>query len=236
MDFTDRVALVVGGASGIGLAVRERLENAGASVVWADVSPGTDGEQCDIQDEHQVEALVDSVLERFGHLDLAVNAAGISGTSALIADRATSDWDAMIAINLSGTFFCLREELRAMLKNGSGSIVSISSAGGLSGVPTLAHYSASKFGVIGLTKSAALEYAERNIRVNAICPGPINTPMLRNWSGTPGALEELGKQTPLGRLGEPTEVADAALWLLSDEASYVTGIALEVDGGSAAHR
>jgi NAD(P)-dependent dehydrogenase (short-subunit alcohol dehydrogenase family) len=142
----------------------------------------------------------------------------------------------MLAVNLTGTFFCLRAELRAMMTNESGSIVSISSAGGLSGVPTLAHYSAAKFGVIGLTKSAAQEYAEQGIRVNAVCPGPINTPMLKNWSGTPGALEELGKQTPLGRLGEPKEVADAVLWLLSDEASYVTGIALEVDGGSAARR
>jgi NAD(P)-dependent dehydrogenase (short-subunit alcohol dehydrogenase family) len=236
MDLTDRVALVVGGASGIGYAVRERLQDAGATVVWADVARGSGVEPCDIRDERQVDLMVSSVVGKYGRLDFAVNAAGISGTSALLADRSTSEWNEMLAVNLSGTFFCLRAELRAMMTNKSGSIVSISSAGGLSGVPTLAHYSAAKFGVIGLTKSAAQEYAERGIRVNAVCPGPINTPMLKNWSGTPGALEELGKQTPLGRLGEPKEVADAVLWLLSDDASYVTGIALEVDGGSAARR
>jgi NAD(P)-dependent dehydrogenase (short-subunit alcohol dehydrogenase family) len=236
MNFSNRVALVVGGASGIGLAVKVRLEEAGASVVWADVKKAPGGEQCDIRDENQVDALVKSVVDRFGRLDFAVNAAGISGTSALLGDRTTPEWNEMMAINLSGIFFCLRAELNAMAKNRSGSIVSISSAGGLAGVPTLAHYSAAKFGVIGLTKSAALEYADQGIRVNAVCPGPINTPMLQHWSGTPGALEELGRQTPLGRLGEPEEVADGVLWLLSDEASYVTGLALEVDGGSAARR
>ena len=151
-------------------------------------------------------------------------------------DMTTDEWNRMIAVNLSGVFFCMHAELRAMNPDG-GSIVNVSSNAGIGGVPQMPHYSASKFGVLGLTKSAALEFATEGIRVNAICPGSIRTPQLRRWhGGTDEDFEATGRHWPMGRLGEPQEIANAAVWLLSDESSYMTGFALEIDGGGAAHR
>jgi NAD(P)-dependent dehydrogenase (short-subunit alcohol dehydrogenase family) len=236
MSFEGKVAIVTGGASGIGRATVSRLRDAGARVVPVDIAEAPGVERCDVTDEASVDGAVASVVERFGRLDLAANAAGISGTSALMADMTTAEWQRMMAVNLTGVFYCLRAELRAMLAGGGGSIVSVSSGGGIGGVPTLSHYSAAKFGVLGLTKSAALEYVDRGIRVNAVCPGPIRTPMLRGWTGSDEAFEAMGQMTPMKRLGEPEEVANGIVWLLSDDASYVTGLGLEVDGGGAASR
>jgi NAD(P)-dependent dehydrogenase (short-subunit alcohol dehydrogenase family) len=162
--------------------------------------------------------------------------AGTSGTYANVAEATTESWRQTLQVNLDAVFFCLRAELHAMLASGNGgSIVNVASSAGKMGVPGLAAYSASKHGVIGLTKSAALEVARDGIRVNAVCPGTIRTPMLRGFvGGDEETLEKMGRRAPIGRIGEPEEVAEAIVWLCSDAASFVTGHALEADGGVAA--
>ncbi|MGV3759107.1 MAG: SDR family NAD(P)-dependent oxidoreductase [Actinomycetota bacterium] len=229
--------MVTGGGSGIGAAVVAGLRAAGATVIAAGLQPRVDEdvEPVDVTDEAAVDALVTSVVERHGRLDLAANVAGTSGTYARVVDTGTEDWRRTLAVNLDGVFFCLRAELRAMTAAGHGSIVNVASSAGRMGVPGLAAYSASKHAVLGLTKSAALEAAHEGIRVNAVCPGSVRTPMLRSFvGGDEAALEKMGRRAPIGRLGEPDEIAAAVLWLLSDAASFVTGSAVEVDGGVAA--
>ena len=201
-----KVALVTGGASGIGAATVEQLRKRGAFVVVADIASDV---PVDVTDASAVGALVERIVEEHGRLDLAVN--------------------------LDAVFFCLRAELRAMRANGHGAIVNVASSAGTMGVPGLSAYSASKHGVIGLTKSAALEVARENIRVNAVCPGTIRTPMLRGFvGGDDETLEKMGRRAPIGRIGEPSEIAAAVVWLLDDAASFVTGSVVEVDGGVAA--
>jgi NAD(P)-dependent dehydrogenase (short-subunit alcohol dehydrogenase family) len=234
-DLEGRVALVTGGASGIGAATVALLRERGAIVVAADIQAGDGVERLDVTDESAVDALVDDVVRRHGRLDLAANVAGTSGVYAPVADASTVDWRATMAVNLEGVFFCVRAELRAMRATGRGSIVNVASSAGRMGVPGLAAYSASKHGVLGLTKSAALEVASHGIRVNAVCPGSIRTPMLRGFvGGDEDLLERMGRRAPMGRLGEPVEIAEAIVWLLSDAAGFVTGNALSPDGGVAA--
>ena len=229
------MALVTGGASGIGAATVDLLRARGAHVVAADIQAGDGVERLDVTDETAVDALVDDVVRRHGRLDLAANVAGTSGVYAPVADASTADWRATMAVNLDGVFFCVRAELRAMRAAGRGSIVNVASSAGRMGVPGLAAYSASKHGVLGLTKSAALEVAADGIRVNAVCPGSIRTPMLRGFvGGDEDLLERMGRRAPMGRLGEPVEIAEAIVWLLSDAAGFVTGNALSPDGGVAA--
>ncbi|MGH9085554.1 MAG: SDR family NAD(P)-dependent oxidoreductase [Acidimicrobiales bacterium] len=230
-----RVALVTGGASGIGAATVALLRERGATVVAADIQAGDGVERLDVTDEAAVDAVVDDVVRRHGRLDLAANVAGTSGVYAPVADASTADWRATMAVNLDGVFFCVRAELRAMRAVGRGSIVNVASSAGRMGVPGLAAYSASKHGVLGLTKSAALEVASDGIRVNAVLPGSIRTPMLRGFvGGDEELLERMGRRAPMGRLGEPVENAEAIVWLLSDAAGFVTGNALSPDGGVAA--
>lgn len=230
-----RVALVTGGASGIGAATVDLLRAAGATVVAADLRAGAGIEALDVTDEAAVDALVAAIVERHGRLDLAANVAGTPGVFADVADSSTTDWRSTLAVNLDGVYFCLRAELRAMRHQGAGSIVNVASSAGRMGVPGLAAYSASKHAVIGLTKSAALEVAGEGIRVNAVCPGSVRTPMLRGFVGGDEALlEKMGRRSPMGRLGEPEEIAEAIVWLLSDAARFVTGNALSPDGGVAA--
>lgn len=234
-DLVGRVALVTGGASGIGAATVDLLRERGAVVVAADLAVGDGVRALDVTDEVAVDALVASIVERHGRLDFAANVAGTPGVYAEVADSATADWRATMAVNLDGVFFCLRAELRIMRAVGRGSIVNVASAAGRMGVPGLAAYSASKHGVIGLTKSAALEVARSGIRVNAVCPGSIRTPMLRGFVGGDEALlEKMGRRAPMGRLGEPGEIAEAIVWLLSDASAFVTGNTLSPDGGVAA--
>jgi NAD(P)-dependent dehydrogenase (short-subunit alcohol dehydrogenase family) len=234
-DLEGRVALVTGGASGIGAATVALLRERGAIVVAADIQAGDGVERLNVTDESAVDALVDDVVRRHGRLDLAANVAGTSGVYAPVADASTVDWRATMAVNLEGVFFCVRAELRAMRATGRGSIVNVASSAGRMGVPGLAAYSASKHGVLGLTKSAALEVASHGIRVNAVCPGSIRTPMLRGFvGGDEDLLERMGRRAPMGRLGEPVEIAEAIVWLLSDAAGFVTGNALSPDGGVAA--
>ena len=230
-----KIALVTGGASGIGAATVALLAARGATVVVADLATGDGVVPLDVTDEAAVQALVDSIVAEHGRLDLAANVAGTPGVYAEVADSATETWRHTMAVNLDGAYFCLRSELRAMRTTGAGAVVNVASAAGQMGVPGLAAYSASKHGVIGLTKSAALEVARHGIRVNAVLPGSIRTPMLRGFAGGDAeALEKMGRRSPMGRLGEPEEIAEAIVWLLSDAATYLTGTCLEADGGVAA--
>ena len=246
-DFTGQVALVTGGASGMGLATVQAFAEAGAAVVLADINEEalrmeterltTAGHQaigvrCDVSDEDQVAALVERAVSTFGRLDMAFNNAGIQAPPSDLADERADVYDRVQAINLRGVWACMKHELKQMREQGSGAIVNCSSLGGLVGLPGRAAYHAAKHGVIGLTRSAALEYASRGIRVNAICPGTIETPMVTDMIAR-GELdvEEAVANQPIGRFGKPEEIAATVLWLCSPGASFVHGVALPVDGG-----
>jgi NAD(P)-dependent dehydrogenase (short-subunit alcohol dehydrogenase family) len=244
-DLSGRVALVVGGGSGIGRATARLLAERGASVVAADVDvegakATVDGlssalaVEADVTSPSAVSAMVAAMVDRFGRLDIAVNSAGISGTFANLPDQTIEDWDRIMAVNLTSVFLCLRAEIPALLSTGGGSIVNLASAAGDMGVPGMAPYSATKHGVIGLTKSAALEYARSGLRVNAVLPGPVRTPMLQRFTGGDEGVDGIGSTMPIGRAGEATEIAEAIVWLCSEAASYVTGHSFAVDGGALA--
>lgn len=246
-DFTGQVAFVTGASSGMGLATARAFAEAGAAVALADIDGATveaavkqlasEGHQalaltCDVTHEDQVAAAVDRTVETFGRLDMAYNNAGIQIPPADAADEAAEIFDLVHAINLRGIWASMKHELRHMRAQGSGAIVNCSSLGGLVGIPGRASYHASKHGVIGLTGSAALEYAPRGIRLNAICPGTIDTPMVSDMIAK-GELDrtEAEANQPIGRLGTADEIAQAVLWLCSPGASFVIGVALPVDGG-----
>jgi NAD(P)-dependent dehydrogenase (short-subunit alcohol dehydrogenase family) len=243
-----KAALVTGGGSGLGRASAIALARAGASVTVADVDEqggeetaalvfeeaGGDADfvRADVTRADEVEAMVDKAVARWGHLDCALNNAGTTGESATTADYTIDGWNRAIALNLTGVFLCLKYELPAMLERG-GAIVNMASGAGLVGFPGLPAYVASKHGVVGLTKAAALEYASQGVRINAICPGSTRTPMLEGFMGGDEQVERMmTRAVPLGRLGRPEEIAEAVVWLCSDAASFVVGHALAVDGGS----
>jgi NAD(P)-dependent dehydrogenase (short-subunit alcohol dehydrogenase family) len=246
-DFRGQVAVVTGASSGMGRDTVHAFAAAGAAVVFADINEGalraaTDeltagGHQalavtCDVSDEPQVAALVERTVDTFGRLDMAFNNAGIMIPPSDAADEPAENFDRVTAINLRGVWTCMKHELRQMRAQGSGAIVNCSSLGGLVGLPGRASYHASKHGVIGLTKSAALEYAPLGIRINAVCPGTIETPMVTDMIAK-GELDipEAVANQPIGRLGRGDEIAAAVLWLCSTGASFVLGVALPVDGG-----
>jgi len=246
-----KVALVTGGASGIGLETARLFARRGAKVAIADVD-GVAGEKAvraieqgggqaffaatDVSRADAVAKLVEQTVSRYGALDCAVNNAGIQGALKPTAECEDANWDSVIAINLTGVFLCLKHQINRMLKQGGGAIVNVSSNFGLVGSVGMPAYSAAKHGVIGLTKTSALEYATRGIRVNAVCPGPIDTPMVdKIIRAQPERGDELmasvRARLPMGRLGRPEEVAEAIVWLCSDSAAFVTGAVLSADGG-----
>jgi NAD(P)-dependent dehydrogenase (short-subunit alcohol dehydrogenase family) len=246
-DFQGFVALVTGAGSGIGLAAARAFAVSGASVVLADIdeaavsaaadnltAEGHDviGVRCDVADETQVAELVQRVITKFGRLDMAFNNAGIAGPSGNFTDESAEDFDKVNAINLRGIWACMKQELLHMRKQGSGAIVNCSSLGGLVGQSGRAAYHATKHGVIGLTKSVALEYATSGIRINAICPGVVETPMFAALGAISAeAMKQVVNDQPIGRLGRSEEIAASVLWLCSPAASFVVGAALAVDGG-----
>ena len=242
------VALVTGAGGGIGAATARLFAAEGARVLVVDIdAAGADataagivadggaavGLGADVTDEAQVEAAVATALERWGRLDCAHNNAGTSGTPAAFTDLSLQDWDAVVRLNLTGVFLCMKHELRVMAPAGRGAIVNTSSGAGVIGFPSLPHYVASKHGVLGLTKTAAQEYARSGVRVNAICPGTTDTPMMQAFIGGDPGVEKMMKRTvPTGELGRPEQVAEAVVWLCSDRASFVNGDTLLVDGGT----
>ncbi len=251
LSFENKVALVTGAGSGIGLATAKAFAEAGASVALAGqheesvraaakdlVAAGHKALaiRCDVADERQVAAMVEQTVSTFGRLDAAFNNAGVQSPAVETADASGEEFDRVNAINLRGVWSCMKYELRQMRERGSGAIVNCSSIGGLIGIPGRATYHASKHGVIGLTKSAALEYASRDIRINAVCPGTIDTAMVADMlAKEPDAMKEIMRDQPIGRLGRPDEIAAAVLWLCSPDASFVIGHALVVDGGYTVH-
>jgi NAD(P)-dependent dehydrogenase (short-subunit alcohol dehydrogenase family) len=239
------VAFVTGASSGIGRAVAEGFVRRGYATVLVDRDAelgrqleGQLGRQgacmfvpCDVTDDPDVRAAVEQAVDAYGRIDAAFNGAGIAGEQGLaLADCTLEDWRQLLAVNLTGVWSCMRYQISQMLRTGGGSIVNCASAAGVVGVPYMAGYSATKHGVVGLTKSAALEYARQGVRVNAVCPGATDTPMLR--MGADAERREMIREgCPMGRLGLPTEIADAVLWLCDEGSSFVTGQAIALDGG-----
>ncbi len=248
----DKVALVTGGASGIGRATALTFAREGAKLIIADMHAdggqqtvhmitenGGDATfvQVDVTQATEVEAMVSKAVETYGRLDCAHNNAGISGAGiagdqrALTAEYPDERWHQVIAINLTGVWLCMKYELQHMLQQGGGAVVNTASVAGLVGLPGASAYVASKHGVVGLTKTAALEYAKEGVRINCVCPGYIQTPMTAAGMSDPERLEGMIAREPIGRVGEPQEIAEAVVWLCSDAAAFVTGHAMAVDGG-----
>src|SRR5229473_1955423 len=253
ISFEKKVALVTGAGSGLGLATAKAFAESGAAVVladWNETSARAAADElvaqgrkalavvCDVSDDGQLEAMVAQTVATFGRLDAAYNNAGVQNVLAETPDSSRDDYDRVMAINLRGVWSCIKFELQQLRKQGSGTIVNCSSLGALVGGAERGIYHAAKHGVLGFTKSAALEYAARGIRINAICPGLIQTPMADQMvaGGQGDALKAMEKSIPMGRVGRPEEIADAVLWLCSDAASYVTGQSISVDGGLIKHK
>src|SRR5438477_9923714 len=247
-SFTGKVAFITGGSSGIGRATALAFARAGASVVVANIAE--QGNQattslieqqgaralavkCNVTQTDNVKTALDKTVAAFGHLDFAFNNAGIEPRKpAPTAEYDEEEWNRIIDIDLRGVFLCMKHEIPLMLAHGGGAIVNTSSGAGIIGIKGSPAYTAAKHGVIGLTKSAALDYAASNIRINAVCPGYIATPMMDRFTGgTPEGRAKVISEEPIGRIGQPEEIANAVLWLCSDAASFVVGHALVVDGG-----
>lgn len=253
MRFENKVVVVTGPASGIGQATAVKFAKEGAKLVLADIGdlsetmsiilglgippPRVKGLICNIAERSDVLNLIQNTVKAFGRIDYAVNCAGIAAKiSKPVHEYPEEDWLNQIQINLIGTYYCVKFQLEQMMKQGGGNIVCVSSAAGLVGQPENSPYSVSKHGINGLVKSAAIEYATKNIRINAVCPTAIETPMImhgrRNLAQNPEALEAAKNHQRMKRMGQPQEVADVILWLCSDQSSFITGHCMAVDGGA----
>lgn len=250
MRFENKVCIVTGAASGIGQATAISFAKEGAKVVLADIADlaktkiqlNTLNSQfiaikCNIAERSDVINLIETTVNTYGRVDYAINCAGIAGKiSKPVHEYPEEDWLNQIKVNLVGTYYCVKFQLEQMVKQGGGNIVCVSSAAGLVGQPENSPYSASKHAINGLVKSASIEYATKNIRINAICPTAIETPMImhgrRNLAENPEALEQAKNHQRMKRMGQPQEVADVALWLCSDQSSFITGHCMAVDGGA----
>jgi len=246
-SYTSKVAFVTGSASGIGRATALAFAREGASVVVADVSEQGNQEtvrmiekqggralavRCDVRRVEDVRAAMDKTIEAFGRLDFAFNNAGIEYTIQPVAEITEEEWNRIIDVDLRGVFLCMKHEIPLMLEHGGGAIVNTSSGAGVKGFKGGAAYVAAKHGVVGLTKAAALDYASQNIRINAVCPGIIETPMMDRFTGgTPEGRAKVISEEPIGRMGKPEEIAAAVLWLCSEAAAFVIGHAMVLDGG-----
>ena len=246
-DYRDKVVIVTGGSYGIGRAAAIGFAQRGAKVVIADIDEPRGEEtlrriresggdamfvKTDVSSEADVAAMVKKTVETYGRLDCAFNNAGIHKVFTSMLEFSASDWEEMINVNLKSVWLCMKYEIPEMLKTGKGAIVNTSSAAGLVGAPSNPAYPASKHGVVGITKSTALEFARKGIRVNCVCPGPIRTGMNESLAAAnPEMVKAMDQKVPMGRIGEPEEAAAAAIFLCSDEASYITGVVLPVDGG-----
>lgn len=246
-NFQDKVALITGASSGMGLATARAFAEAGAVVALADYQKQAVQEaagkltregyralaiHCDVSDDAQVEAMIERIVAEFGQLDFAFNNAGVMAKVVPTAESTREEWDRVIGVNLRGVWSCLKYELRQMEAQGNGAIVNCASVGALTGNPGIGSYIASKHGVIGLTRTAALEYVKKGIRVNAVNPGLIDTQIARDVvSGDQAAYEAIAEKVPMGRAGKPEEIAAAVLWLCSPGASYIVGEALTIEGG-----
>jgi NAD(P)-dependent dehydrogenase (short-subunit alcohol dehydrogenase family) len=249
-SFAGKVAFVTGAASGIGRATAVAFASAGATVVVADVSDQGNREtagliedqggrvlvvRCDVTSGQEVKAALDQTFDAFGRLDIAFNNAGVEQPVGPAAEVSEEEWDRILDINLRGVFLCMKHEIPLMLRQGGGAIINTSSGAGVTAVKGQAAYTAAKHGVIGLTKAAALDYAQANLRINAVCPGIIDTAMMQRFTGdsAEGRQRVIG-QEPVGRMGTPEEIAGAVLWMCSDAAAFVVGHALVIDGGQMA--